>query len=505
MTQSVAVRRLVPLLLVFAFHFPQEDHPAAKANDNAGSTTNAGSQAINERPTPVRSVPLLVEHVTVITGNGSPAMRDAILVIRDGRIVQVGASKRFVAPPNSQRVDATGKFAIPGLWDMHVHLFNNFTRDASDNHAYFFPLFVANGIVGVRDMWSDPDDIVVARRWNDETASGRVIGPRVMVSSRVVDGDPPNGPNSLVVHDEREARDAVRALKGSGAGFIKVYWFLSRNAYFAIADEAKRQRIEFSGHVPIEVSAAEASDAGQRTIEHNDGLLPACSTKEAEWRTRARNAPLPGRGAEMLQAYDDAQCEALGRRLANNGTWLVPTAVNFNDPPDVALDSRRRYVLPAEIERWTSAMKSRQASQESPAPLAVLRRERARQMMQAMHRAGVRFMAGTDLSSRDADGFRRPFHIPGVGLHDELALFVNSGFTPAEALQTATSNVAQYAGRLQEFGTLEAGKRADVVLLDANPLEDIRNTRKIHAVILGGRFFSRSELDDMVDGSVRGR
>ena len=119
-------------------------------------------------------------------------------------------------------MDATGKFAIPGLWDMHVHLFNNFTQDGSDNHAYFFPLFVANGIVGVRDMWSDPDDIVVARRWNEETASGRLIGPQVMVSSRVVDGDPPNGPNSLVVHNELEARDAVRVLKGSGAGFIKV-------------------------------------------------------------------------------------------------------------------------------------------------------------------------------------------------------------------------------------------------------------------------------------------
>jgi Amidohydrolase family len=503
MTQFLAVGRLAPLLLVLTFlHFPQEEHLAAKAHDGAGSTTNAGSQAINEQLNPARSAPLVLEHVTVIAGNGSPAIRDAIVFIRDGRIVQVEASNTFVAPPNSQRVDATGKFAIPGLWDMHVHLFNNFTGDGSDNHAYFFPLFVANGIVGVRDMWSDPDDIVVARRWNEETASGRLIGPRVMVSSRVVDGDPPNGPNSLVVHNELEARDAVRGLKSSGAGFIKVYWFLSRSAYLAIADEAKKQRIEFSGHVPVALSAAEASDAGQRTIEHNDGILPGCSAKEAEWLTRDRNSPMPGRGAEMLQAYDDARCEALGRRFAKNGTWLVPTAVNFNDPPDVELDSRRRYVLPAEIQRWTSAMKSRQAARESSAPLVALRRERARQMMQAMRRAGVRFMAGTDLSSRDVDGFRRPFHIPGVGLHDELALFVNSGFTPAEALQTATSNVAQYAGRLQEFGTLETGKRADIVLLDANPLEDIRNTRKIHAVILGGRLFSRSELDDMVDRAV---
>jgi hypothetical protein len=234
-----------------------------------------------------------------------------------------------------------------------------------------------------------------------------------------------------------------------------VYWFLPGDAYFAIADEAKTQRIEFSGHVPVVVSAAEASDAGQRTIEHNDGILRGCSAKEAEWLTRDRNSLMPGRQAEMLQAYDDARCEALGRRFAKNGTWLVPTAVNFNDPPDVELDSRRRYVLPTERERWTNAIKSRRASRESRAPLAVLRRERNRQMMQAMHRAGVRFMAGTDLSSRDGDGFRRPFHIPGVGLHDELALFVNNGFTPAEALQTATSNVSDYAG-VRDAGSRKA-------------------------------------------------
>ena len=503
MTCCLAVGRVaLGLVVITFFHSFQQDHVAAKAHHTARSTAIAAYQAINEPPQPRRSTPLVLEHITLIVGNGSPAIRDATLVIREGRIAQIAASNSLKAPPGSQRVDATGKFAIPGLWDMHVHLFNNFTQDGSDNHAYFFPLFVANGIVGVRDMSSDPDDIVAAHRWNAETASGRLIGPHVMVSSRVVDGNPPNGPNSLVVHNELEARDAVRVLKKSGAGFIKVYWFLSRDAYFGIADEAKKQKIEFSGHVPVFVSAGEASDAGQRTIEHNDGILPACSGKADEWSIRGRNSPTPGRGAEMLQAYDDDRCETLGRRLAKNGTWLVPTAVNFDDSPDVELDSRRRYVLPTELERWTSAMKARQTARESPAPTAALRRDRARQMMHAMRRASVRFMAGTDLSSRDRDGFRRPFHIPGVGLHDELALFVNNGFTPTEALQTATSNPAEYAGQSQEFGTLEVGKRADIVLLDANPLEDIQNTRKIYAVVLRGRLLSRSELDEMVDRAV---
>lgn len=415
-----------------------------------------------------------------------------------GRIAQVDPSGTLKPPAGSQIEDATGKFAIPAMWDMHVHLFNNFLQDGSDNHAYFFPLLIANGIVGVRDMYTDPDDIVVARRWNEEVESGRLIGPRVMVSSRVVDGDPPNGPHSLVVRDAIEARQAVRTLKASGAGIIKVYWFLSRDAYFAIADESKKQGIAFSGHVPIAVSAAEASDAGQRTIEHNTGVLEACSTKEAEWLRTDRGVPRP----EMLTTYDAATCEALARRLAKNGTWLVPTRVNFINPSDVDLQSRLRYVLPAERERWMSAMKSRQASRQVTTPQAALRRQRVQQMTQTMRRAGVRFMTGTDLSSRGSEGFRRPFHVPGVGLHDELALMVEEGFSPREALQAATSNVAHYAGQVREFGTLAAGRRADVVLLDANPLEDIRNTRRIHAVVLGGRLISRGELDDMVDRAV---
>ena len=140
--------------------------------------------------------PLVLQHVAVIPGDGSPTIRDATVLIRDGRIAEVGPAGTLKPPAGSQIEDATGKYAIPGMWDMHVHLFNNFLQDGLDNHAYFFPLLIANGIVGVRDMYTDPDDIVVARRWNEEVESGRLIGPRVMASSRVVDGDPPNGPHS---------------------------------------------------------------------------------------------------------------------------------------------------------------------------------------------------------------------------------------------------------------------------------------------------------------------
>lgn len=498
MTQGVQVGRLALLLLVpILFRVFWED-TAAKTHDGVRSATYAAVYQTVNASTSQRSIPLIVEHVTIITGSASSPLPDATLVIRDGRIVQLTASNTFTAPPGVQRVDATGKFAIPGLWDMHVHLFNSSLQDGSDNHDYFFPLLIANGIVGVRDLFTTAQAIAVAARWNEDTASGRLIGPRVMVTGRGIDGEAAPNPASLVVHNAVEARQAVRNLKASGAKSIKVLWSVPRDAYFALADEAKRQAIAFGGHVPWVVRAAEVSDAGQRTIEHMDGILEACSTKEDEWLTLRGDASVtPARRAEMLRSYDDSRCEALAHRFAKNGTWMVPTAANFRDPAGIDLQSRRRYVLLAETERWMTAMKSRQTA----GPNAELRQQRTQQMMQAMRRAGVRFLSGTDLSSRGVNGFQRPFHIPGVGLHDELALFVSDGFTPGEALRTATSNVAEFVGS-REFGTLEPGKRADVILLDANPLEDIHNTRKIHAVILGGRLFSRGELDDMVNRAV---
>ena len=293
-----------------------------------------------------------------------------------------------------------------------------------------------------------------------EIAAGRLLGPQVMVSSRLVDGEPPVWPNSLVVRNAEEAREAVRALKAAGAGFIKVYWNLSRDAYFAIADESHQQRIPFEGHVPFEVTAAEASDAGQRTIEHMTGIREACANRQAGL------------------AYDATSCSALADRFRRNGTWLVPTTVGFWRPAGVDPNARRRYAPPKEaggIERQLPTL------DEVPAP----------RFRQAMRQAG-RFLAGTDLS------ISRRWLVPGFSLHDELALFVEQGHSAAEALQAATFNAAQYRGALDDSGAVAPQKRADLVLLDADPLADIRNTSKINAVILNGRLLDRTKLDQLL-------
>jgi imidazolonepropionase-like amidohydrolase len=410
---------------------------------------------------PVTPASLAITHVTVIDTAKGSAQGDMTVVIGGNRIISMGGSRTVKLPRKVSVIDGRGKFLIPGLWDMHVHVFNNsgsVARAGTDNSAYFFPLLVANGVVGVRNMWSDSEDIELARRWNTEIEAGRLLGPQMIVSSQIVDGEPPVWPNARVVRNADEAREAVRALKASGAAFIKVYWNLSRDAFFAIADESKQQRIPFEGHVPFAVTAAEASDAGQRTIEHMTGIWGACQNTEGGL------------------AYDPDRCRALADRFRRNGTWLVPTSVGFWRPAGVDPNARRRYARP---QAAGVVDRQRPTLDQLPAPF-----------WQAMRQAG-RFLAGTDIAGD------RP-ELPGFSLHDELALFVEHGHTAVEALQAATLNVANYRGALDDSGTVEPGKRADLVLLDADPLADIRNTSKINAVILNGRPLDRMKLDQLL-------
>ena len=415
-----------------------------------------------------------ISHVTVINTENGSSNDDMTVIVTGDRIADVGKSNAVNVPAVASVLDARGKFLLPGLWDMHVHVFNNDTLNGTNSSEYFLPLFVANGVLGVRDMSTDADDIVEANRWNQDIAAGRLVGPRVLLSSQIVDGDlpvrvgPPTVSNALVVRTPEEGRAAVRSLKASGAKLIKVYWNLSRDVYFAIAVEAKREGIPFGGHVPRVVDPGEAADAGQRSIEHMDGIYAACSQRNAGSLTANEQAALTG-------VFDRSRCEALADRLQQNGIWLVPTSINFWDPVDVDLRRRQQYGPPLAGTPFRRA---------SPPPLVV-------NVHQSMHRVES-FLTGTDISIRRAE------IVPGVSLHEELALFVEMGFTPAEALKAATVNPAKYAGMLDEFGTIAKNKRADLVLVDANPLADVRNASRISAVVLNGRVFDRTELDRLL-------
>jgi hypothetical protein len=445
-----------------------------------------------------RSESLVFTHITVIDATGAAARPEMTVVITRGRIAELGPTNRIRVPQDAQLVDATGKFLIPGLWDMHVHV--------SGVDSDYLQLYIANGITGVRIMWGSPVNL----QWRKEIEAGTRLGPRLVIASTIVDGPKPIWPGSINVANETEGRQAVIKLKQDGYDFIKVYSLLSRAAYFAIADEAKKQGIPFAGHVPFSVTVAEASDAGQRTIEHVTGFLAACSTREGEWSKEIEDAfaslppgqrfPSPARTRSvnrlMLDTFSPEKAARLFSRLKRNHTWQCPTLTilrsgAFLNDPNFRADPRLKY-MPARIRTmWdpTTDFRFKQRTADD-FDLARLTYEKQIQLVGMLHRAGVELLAGTDAPN--------PYCFPGFSLHDELELLVKAGLTPMSALQAATITPARFLGQEKNLGTVEKNKIADLLLLEGNPLEDIRNTQRINAVVIRGKLIPKAELEQML-------
>jgi len=370
---------------------------------------------------------------------------------------------------------------------MHVHMvFGDWFPRGKD---VTLPLFIANGITGVRDMGGELD---VLQQWRKEISAGTLIGPRIVMSGPMLDGPQPRFPSSIAVKTPEDGRKAVDDLKRRGADFIKLQSLIPREAAFAIADEAKKQGISFVGHVPDAVRASEASNAGQKSFEHLIGIFEGSSPLEDEFIKGAKTVK------QFLATYDPKRAEALFSLLAKNQTWQCPTLVwerggNLLDETDFAHDTRAKYV-PAywkdvTWKRFTEQVKHDFNTDDLATRKAFVAKEL--EVVNAMHRAGIPFLAGTDTPPG-------VYIFPGFSLHEELQRFVAAGFTPMEALQTATLNPATFLGMEDRLGTIEKGKIADLVLLNANPLEDIRNTQKIEAVVVNGKYLPRSELDKML-------
>ncbi len=344
---------------------------------------------------PLAAQALLFEHAAVIDATGAPPRADVSVLVRDGLIARIGPGVE--APAGATVVDASGKFLIPGLWDMHVHLSGGFEPS--------FRALLRSGITGIRDMYSGmaPGDY---QRWRNTPVSVRMV-----VAGLIGGPSLKPAPGAIPAANEDDARTAFRLLAASGAEFIVVGKDLSREAYLAVAAEARRIGAAFAGEVPSSIRPEEAAAEGQLSLE---GLPPAGTSLDA---------------------------------IAEHGTWITP-------------------------------LLGKASSEE-------------REIAAEIRRAGIGILAGTDSAAL------------GTSLHEELALLVEAaGLTPMEALQTATRNPAFYFGTLPLMGTLEVGKVADIVVLDANPLEDIRNTRKIDSVVMRGRYFSRAALDALAQGSA---
>ena len=445
---------------------------------------NCQSRAANEPRT------LAITQVTIVDPGLGVSRGDMTVIVVGNRIRQVAASSEVPIPAGAEVLDARGKFLIPGLWDMHVHAFSYSFPD------FTAPLLVANGVTGARDMGYYVD---TAAYWRGEVATGRAVGPRLVVGGRL------DGPSNHTAWVSRaataaDARRAVDTLLTAHDGhrradFIKVYSWLPRDAYFAAAGEVRSLGATFAGHVPYAVNAMEASDAGQRSIEHEDDLMRACSSSDAELRASladtARHTPssevefVRAAGRRMTATFDPPRCRALLARLAANGTWVTPTLVVYQ-PYAHAFDSATTHPeLLGYVPRGLQREWRQRVSHVTPADTAIVAAFFSLPWTAEMQRAGVHLLAGTDTPL--------PYVFPGFSLHDELSLLVHAGLSPMQALRTATYEPAAYLKALDSLGTIEQGKVADLVLLDADPLLDIGNTRRVAAVILNGRLIGQRE------------
>jgi hypothetical protein len=411
------------------------------------------------------------------------------VVIANGRIANLGGAASVSVPTGARVVDASGKFLIPGLWDMHVHWYD----EAS------LPLFTVNGVVGVRIMCGFPRHLEWRRSLNP-------LAPRLVIAGPIVDGPQPVWPDSLKASSETEGRAAAKKIKESGYDCVKVYDLLPCSAYLGVAAEARSLGLPLVGHVPYSISAATASDSGQNTIEHLSGVALGCSSREAELRkaitcVRDQDGPITAAvlrvEVQALDSYDERKAAGLFGRFATNQTWQVPTLSVGQSHASLRRDStartlRLRYLPSSMQTRWESR---RSGTLKKLSGEDFLNYEHALRghlkLVKAMHEAGVGLLAGTDTGALDC--------FPGFNLHDELELLVRAGLTPMEALQAATRNPAMCFERLDELGTVEKSKLAELVLLDANPLEDIRNTTRIWGVIRGGQLFSKEFLHATLD------
>lgn len=462
------------LLMLLAFG-PVCSLAIAQNRSTAATPLNAATKAI------------YITHVTVIETETGKKAKDRTVIMSGDRISEVKDEKDVKIPADAKIVDARGKYLIPGLWDMHVHSWQD---DPT------FPVYIANGVTGVRDMFGPPD----ANQFRAELAAKNGIAPRFYLASPIIDGNPPRWPGSIGVTTPEEARKVVDDQKQKGADFIKVYDRLSRDSYFAIMDEGKRQNISVVGHVPFAISAWEAAAAKQKSFEHLNGIPLACSTREEElWPKVVAGKSFKERNPVLLEAsrsYSDEKCQRLFTELKKKGAWAVPTltvtrASAMRNDSQFTNDDRLRY-FGGKLRDWLEGKPDPRFKDFTAADFHIARELFAnkKNLVGAMFRAGVPMLAGTDTGN--------PFCFPGFSLHDELALMVESGVSPLGALQAATLNAAVFMGASDKYGSVTQGRIADLVLLYADPLGDIHNTTKIAEVFLAGKELDRAALDQML-------
>jgi len=449
------------------------------------------------------NTPIAIMNTSIVDVAGGIILQDQTVLISHKRIHIVGSADEVIIPQDAVRIEGHNRFLMPSLWDMHTHIYK--VTPLLD-----LPLYIGYGVTNVRDMTSCPkaDDPFAAcpedfRRWTDQANKDRLVGPRVQgIASWYLNGPGIHNqikglPEFFGTANEQQAREFVRYYSGK-VNAIKVYNYISREAYFALVDEAKKVGIDVVGHRPLAISAIEAAQH-QKSIEHARFILHESFAGSAALRESAKKGLWSEDRRRMLDEHDPQMANAIFSMMKNSGTWYVPTHLTrrvdaYGDDALILEDPALRYLHP--LMKWQWLEDVNKVINEAPSPEE---RQTYRdfyheglELTGAAHRAGVKVLVGTD------------YIVAGITVHNELEQLVMAGLSPVDALRAATILPAEYFGLQKEYGGVAAGKSADLILLNKNPFEDIRNTLSIEAVIFNGNLYDRNKLDEISD-AVEGR
>jgi len=411
-------------------------------------------------------------NVNVVPMSSERVVPEQTVVVSGDRIVAIGLVDEVSIPKGANLVDGTDRYLIPGLAEMHAHV----PDPDSPALGRYFSLYVANGVTTIRGMLGRPAHLQL----RDDLESGKVFGPRLVTS----------GPsfNDRSVAGTTQARDMVTAQQAAGYDFVKIHPGLTGEEFDAVADTANALDFPFAGHVTIAAGVPRVLEKGQSTIDHLDGYFAALLPPDSDG--------LGGYGgffdAFLADEIEVDRIKGIAAATAAAGTWNVPTEILveqlIDNTPIQELRNRpeMRYMPRAVVDDWARAKESQLADHDYSADVAALAIKLRRQLILELHRAGAGLLLGSDSP--------QIFNVPGFSIHRELESLVAAGLTPYEALQTGTASVAVFLG--SDTGLVEKGRAADLVLLDANPLADIRNTRRIHGVMLRGTWHAAATLEN---------
>ncbi len=435
---------------------------------------------------------------TIDLETGAIALND--IFISDGSIQKVTSSETHENFEAGQTIDATGKYMLPGFWDNHVHFRGG--DNLIEANKNFLKLFIANGITTVRDAGGDLTTSVMD--WKKEIATGDLVGPTIFTSGPKIDGADATWAGSLEVEKDSDIFEALDSLQKIPVDFVKLYDSrISADTYLKTISEAENRNLITSGHMPFTVTLDETIGAGIDAIEHLYYIMKGCSSQEYEITQRLQKKEIGFWDAMplLMKSYTDSTAQKTFKTLKENNVYVVPTlhigkTLSYLDEVDHSKDEYLAYMTPGIVRTYQGRINS-----------ALIASEKARQdrknldaffgqLAKSLNKAGVGLLAGSD------SGAYNSYTYPGISLHKELEQMVANGISPLDALRTSAYNGAKFLKKDSDYGNLEEGKVSDLVMLDANPLENISNTRKINSVMKGNVVFDKEEMQKILDSTV---